>query len=98
MPRRISMSTFEFDTAIREMSMIADAESNTEKLVTVKKALAYVINNGLTARQKQMIVLYYYENKNMPEIAELLGVNKSTVSRTLARARRNIMERLRFYF
>lgn len=56
-----------------------------------------IIENELSARQKQILVLYYKEKKTMPEIAQTLGVNVSTISRTHRRACDSIRSRLRAY-
>ena len=55
-----------------------------------------IIKNELSPRQKQILVLYYKEQKTMPEIARQLGVNISTVSRTLAAARVKLKRSLRY--
>lgn len=48
------------------------------------------VNRYLTKTQKSYIMLYYTENKSVPEIARLYGVNKSTVSRTIRRGTANL--------
>lgn len=63
----------------------------------VSRAVREVIKNELSARQKQFIVLYYYEGMRMTEIAEETGVNVSTVSRTLARARKNVAKSTKYF-
>lgn len=50
----------------------------------------------LTTRQQEMLQMYYYEGLNMTQIAARLGVNKSTVSRTLCRARRRLHHILQY--
>ena len=50
----------------------------------------------LTPRQRQMIQLQYAEKLTVTQIAQRLGVNKSTVSRCLRRARQTLYSRLRF--
>lgn len=50
----------------------------------------------LTPRQQQMIHMQFQEGLSGTEIARRLGVNKSTVSRCLSRARRRLYSRLRF--
>ena len=45
-----------------------------------------IIENELSARQKQILVLYYKEQKTMPEIAQALGVSVSSVWHTHRRA------------
>ena len=47
-------------------------------------------------RQREMVALYYDQGMTMPQIAERLGVNRSTVSRTLRRARDRLHRFLRY--
>lgn len=79
------------DTSLNETS------DNCDKLETAKSILTKIIVEQLTNRQKQVAILYFFEQKNIPQIAKLLGVNKSTVSRTLARALKNINDRMKYY-
>ena len=50
----------------------------------------------LTPRQRQMVDMQFQEELTVTEIARRLGVNKSTVSRCLRRARQRLYSRLRF--
>lgn len=50
------------------------------------KHLNFLIENCLTARQKQIIVLYYYQKQTLRQIADILGITESTVCRTKKRA------------
>ena len=43
-----------------------------------------------------MVALYYDRGMTMPQIAERLGVSRSTVSRTLRRARDRLYRFLRY--
>ncbi len=99
MARRIH---WDFSTGNKEMFNLLNSSENTntnsEKLKIAKKALKKVVEEQLSTRQKQVIVLYYYKKLDMPEIARLLSVNVSTISRTLKRARQNIIKYLKFYF
>lgn len=52
---------------------------------TRKVRVAKVIANELTEHQRKVIVGYYIEQKTMTQLAQELGVNKSTVSRTIKR-------------
>lgn len=54
------------------------------------------LREDLTPRQSQMVRLYYIEQSTMPDIARRLGVNVSTVSRTLAAARVKLKRSLRY--
>lgn len=56
-----------------------------------------IMENEISARQKQILVLYYKEKKTMPEIARQLGVCISTVSQTHRRACETVRSRLRSY-
>ena len=79
-------------------ALIGDTESdNSEKHRLMLKILRKVILEELTERQREMITLYYFDRANIPQIAEMLGVNRSTVSRTISRGRRNIMEKMKYF-
>ena len=54
------------------------------------KLLADVLKENLTKTQKRYIMLYYRDEMTVEEIAGLCGVNKSTVSRTMKRARERL--------
>lgn len=62
----------------------------------ISKKMVDAIRAELTPRQKQMVELYYKRQLTMAMIAVQLGVNVSTVSRTLARGRRRLHRSLRF--
>lgn len=79
-------------------AIIGDTESsNSAKHRMMLKILRKVIEEALTERQREMITLYYFDRANIPQIAEKLGVNRSTVSRTISRGRRNIMEKMKYF-
>ena len=50
----------------------------------------------LTPRQQQVLTLYYDQGMNMTQIAQTLGVNCSTVSRTIRRAKQRLYRCLRY--
>ncbi len=54
-----------------------------------------ILEHDISARQKQVLLLYYGEGKKMADIAQLLGVNISTVSRTHRRACAAVQKRLK---
>jgi RNA polymerase sigma factor (sigma-70 family) len=60
------------------------------------RLLAAALREELTARQAQMVRLYYIEQHTMRDIAASLGVNQSTVSRTLKAARERLRRCLRY--
>ena len=60
-------------------------ETAAEEEDPLSSALADAIQR-LPARHKEVVLLYYYQNLTMPEIAGALGVNASSVSRRLKSA------------
>jgi RNA polymerase sigma factor (sigma-70 family) len=73
-----------------------NAETNDEQLSRLRRNLRQARERELTARQQQVLALYYDQGMNMPQIAKELGVNRSTVSRTLRRARERLYRCLRY--
>ena len=63
----------------------------------LKRAALLAMDGELTGRQKQVLTLYYFENRRMADIAAELGINKSTVSRTVKRAERHIRRCLQYW-
>ena len=60
------------------------------------RMLAAALREDLTARQAQMVRMYYIEQHTMRDIAARLGVNPSTVSRTLKAARGKLKRCLKY--
>lgn len=55
------------------------------------------IKEELTDRQRKMLVMYYSTpRRTMEDIARELGVNKSSVSRTIARGRKRLLRVLKY--
>ena len=52
----------------------------------------------LTARQAEMLHMYYDLGLTMTQVAHELGVNKSSVSRTIARGRERLRRCLQYSF
>lgn len=62
----------------------------------LKKRLMNAIDHELTDRQKRVVMGYYLENRNIVELAQEYGVNKSTVWRTLKRGEDRLRRCLRY--
>ena len=75
---------------LRRLMRQTEADNPTARL------LGAAIREDLTARQAQLVQLYYMEQHTMRDIAGILGVNISTVSRTLAAARKKLRRCLRY--
>ena len=72
------------------------AATNEESLARLRKNLTMAIQEELTPRQQEILQLHLSEGLSQARIAERLGVDKSTVSRTVARAKRNLARVLRY--
>ena len=74
----------------------ANAGDNSEQMARLRRNLRRAREQELTKRQREMVALYYDQGMTMPQIAERLGVSRSTVSRTLRRARDRLYRFLRY--
>ena len=69
---------------------------NGEQMARLRRNLRKARQQELTPRQREMVRLYYDEGMTMPQIGELLGVNRSTVSRTLQSEKNRLYRCLRY--
>lgn len=60
---------------------------NTAAMKKAAVILKTAIEAELTSRQKTCIELYFYRRLSMTEIGDMLGINKSTVSRHIKAAK-----------
>ena len=67
-----------------------NANTNSELLARLRQNLRRARQQELTPRQQQVLTLYYDQGMNMTQIAQTLGVNCSTVSRTIRRAKQRL--------
>ena len=72
------------------------AEDNSAQIGRLKRNLSRALRQDITERQREYMNLYYGRNMSMEAIAKELGVNKSTVSRTLKRGRQRLYRCLRY--
>ena len=61
-----------------------------------RRVLHRAMERELTDRQREILTLYYKENLSFSAIAERLGVQPSTVSRTYARGLRRLRRLLEY--
>ena len=71
-------------------------EDNSKSRSVLMANLARAVREDITARQWQLIQMYYVEQMTMPDIAAELGVQVSTVSRTIKRGRERLQRCLRY--
>ena len=71
-------------------------EDNEGDLLRLKRNLRIVREAELTPRQRQLLEMSFEQNMTNVDIAQALGLDRSTVSRTLKRARRRVYRFLRY--
>ena len=81
------------DMAVYSRQMAAD---NSEQMTRLKRNLIRALREDVTPKQRLVLTLYYAEGLNMRQIGEKLGVDKSTVSRTIKRGERRLRRCLRY--
>ena len=72
------------------------ADDNRDQMNRLKRNLTHALRQDVTQRQREYMMLYYGRGMSMEAIAKELGVNKSTVSRTLKRGRQRLYRCLRY--
>ena len=70
-----------------------DNKQNRRQLI---KNLRHAMESELTPRQMMVLKLYFIDGEKQCEIAQLLGVNKSTVSRTISRGKSRLHKCLKY--
>lgn len=81
------------DMAVYSRQMAAD---NSQEVSRLKRNLIRALREDVTPRQRQALLLYYAEGLNMREIGQRMGVDKSTVSRTIKRGEQRLQRCLRY--
>lgn len=71
--------------------------SNKSDLNRMRKIMMRAVLNELTTRQRECVVMYYYENKKIDHIAKELSVCKSTVSRHIKAAEKKLKNVAKYY-
>lgn len=83
------------DMAVYARAM-SEENTNSADIAQLKKNLVRALKSDVTQRQREMLTLYYAQGLNMRQIGALLGVDKSTVSRTVKRGERRLKRCLRY--
>lgn len=72
------------------------AATNEENMARLRKNLTLAIQEDLTPRQREILQMILSEGLSQAQIAKKLGLEKSTVSRTVARAKKKLERVLRY--
>ncbi len=75
---------------------LQEENTNDETIRGLKRNLTLALRQDITPRQREVMFLYYGQRLNTREIGEILGVDRSTVSRTLKRGEATLRRCLRY--
>ncbi len=105
MRKMISLDTGEYRFLSEKFEFMTpeDIENMPRYIVTVrknnmKKIIAAVIENELTAVQKVFVDERYYKNMKVSDIAKLHGISRQSVYRTLAAANERLCLALKYVY
>lgn len=73
-----------------------ESGDNRERIRRLLSNLPLAVQQELTPRQREILRLHFTDGMSVTAIAEKLGVNKSTVSRSLARSIERLYKSLRY--
>ncbi len=96
------MNATPFDTRSSEWAgdmtvwLRENANDNQEQIERLLRNLRKARVQELTPRQQQMLAMRFEQNMSGAEIARELGLNRSTVSRTLRRAQKRLRRCLQY--
>ncbi len=71
-------------------SVYQSAGTNKTDLAKMRQLLNIALKTELTGRQRECLEMYYYKNLKMVEIASLLSVSPSTVTRHIKAAQKKL--------
>ena len=94
--KRVPEKVLEFDKSFIH-DLMNEPSTNKTNLKIAQEMVKDCIAEDLTDKQKEVIYLKYYEQLKNKEIAERLGLDTSTVSRHLTRAKNRIKKSMRLY-
>lgn len=78
---------------MRQIASDNGEDSSRSRLV---RNLVRCIREEVSPRQREVLLMYYVRGLNQREIAMELGVNKSTISRTVKRGEQRLRQCLRY--
>ena len=84
------------DRASLQLWMKGEGDDNRLQVERLLRNLPLAVEQELTPRQRQILRMRYSGGMKNAEIAQRLGLNKSTVTRTLNRAMERLFRTLRY--
>ena len=81
------------DMALFSRQMSGD---NSRELSQLKRNLIRALHEDITEKQRAVLLLYYAEGSNMRGIGGKVGVDQSTIARTIKRGERRLQRCLRY--
>ncbi len=95
--QRVGISDFELSAKfLRRLN--SGRGCNSEHMLIAQRALHNALEYDLTERQRQVVGMYYFDRCKQQEIADLLGIDRSTVCRTLRRGKARLEKCMQIYF
>lgn len=80
----------EENSDIIAFSLSDHGHDNHARLDMLKRAMMNAVKSELTDRQRDCIIMYYFQNMKMKDIAATLCLSKSTVTRHIQSAKRKL--------
>lgn len=71
-------------------------QSSGSSLDMISSKISSIIENELSENQAEVLNAYYFDGLKQKDIAKLLNKDQSTVSRTLKRAKNNLIRILKY--
>ena len=84
------------DIASLQLWQQGQQEDNRQQIRRLLVNLPLAVEEELTPRQRQLLRMHFTQGKRVTDIAQELGISKSTVSRTLARCTQRLYRTLRY--
>lgn len=95
MNRALSLEGLEWMLGCTDGERLREQQCQEER-ERERRMVRRAVAQALTPAQREAVLLYYYQGLTMTQIARLQGCNKSNISRTLKRARHNLMCALQY--